>query len=144
VPPPPLASTNATAFLSSVALLYDGFYHQMGGLLQLGGPDEPREGPPLQVRAGGRAGAAPSDVSASNRRPLPPAESQLLFCGRSGQNRGLSGGDPPNLPSGRRGRTCARRGCSRRGCSRRGCSRRGCSRRGCSRASPPAPNYPLF
>jgi hypothetical protein len=29
----------------------------------------------------------------------------LLFCGRSGQNRGLSGGDPPSPPRSRRGRT---------------------------------------
>jgi hypothetical protein len=32
----------------------------------------------------------------------------LLFCGRSGQNLGLSGGDPPNPPCGRPGRTCDR------------------------------------
>jgi hypothetical protein len=32
----------------------------------------------------------------------------LLFCGRSGQVRGLSGGDPPNPPCSRRGRSCAR------------------------------------
>ena len=31
-----------------------------------------------------------------------------LFCGKSGRSLGLSGGDPPNPPSGRRGRACAR------------------------------------
>jgi hypothetical protein len=51
-----------------------------------------------------------SDARANNRRTLGPASLQLLFCGRSGHYFGLSGGDPPNLPSGRRGRTrsCAR------------------------------------
>jgi hypothetical protein len=50
-----------------------------------------------------------TDVSANNRAPttdsLGPASLELLFCGRSGQNRGLSGGDPPNPP-------CSRRACS--------------------------------
>jgi hypothetical protein len=31
----------------------------------------------------------------------------LPFCGGSGRARGLSGGDPPNPPLGRRGRTCS-------------------------------------
>jgi hypothetical protein len=45
-------------------------------------------------RAGRRERRAPAADASELRASL-----QLLFCGRSGQNRGLSGGDPPNPPA---------------------------------------------
>jgi hypothetical protein len=71
-------------------------------------------------RAGDRSEPARSLASgrrqcANHRRQQPREQNgslrsaplQLLFCGKSGQNLGLSGGDPSNPPCGRRGRTCA-------------------------------------
>jgi hypothetical protein len=48
----------------------------------------------VQAWFGGRSGQLPRTWEVS--------------CSRSGQNTGLSGGDPPNPPCGRRGRTCDR------------------------------------
>jgi hypothetical protein len=50
-----------------------------------------------QKRAESRARGGASE--ASKKTAL------MLFCGKSGQHLGLSGGDPPNPPLGRRGRT---------------------------------------
>jgi hypothetical protein len=44
-------------------------------------------------------------AAAAHQRELGPASLLQLFSGRSGHNLGPSGGDPPNPPCGRRGRT---------------------------------------
>jgi hypothetical protein len=46
-----------------------------------------------------------SEKGASEKEASDASEKKVLFCGGSLQAMGLSGGDPPNPPCGRRGRT---------------------------------------
>jgi hypothetical protein len=44
-----------------------------------------------------------AESRAPNRQRASDKKKKVFFCGESGQNLGLSGGDPPNPPCGRRG-----------------------------------------
>jgi hypothetical protein len=64
------------------------------------------------AEAGKRGGASEASArkayQSAAEAGLPSERSEgVSFCGGSGQNLGLSGGDPQNPPYGRRGRTCA-------------------------------------
>jgi NIMA (never in mitosis gene a)-related kinase len=61
---------------------------------------------PNQVR--GRGDGAKRALERERKRALERERGRSSLPGRSGQAEGLSGGDPPNPPCGRRGRTCAR------------------------------------
>jgi hypothetical protein len=85
-------------------LFCGGSGHAMG--LEGAGAKRARDGA-LPRRERANDGAASLAHVLGRMAPL-RSQKNVLFCGGSGHAMGLSGGDPPNPPCGRRGCTCSR------------------------------------